>query len=1368
MRFPFLTRSLRFAPQAAKAERNRQRPFSKRIVVRHLFAERLEDRTLLDGGAAGTSQLLQAYGQIPLSFEANQGQTDACVNFLSHGSGYGLFLTPTEAILSLSKPAAQGAGPTAGTPTEDVLHMQLVGGNAAPRVVGLDPQATTSNYFIGNDPSRWHTGLANYAKVEYQDVYPGIDLVYYGNQRQLEYDFIVAPGADPGAIGLEFRGTDSLTLDGAGNLVLHTAGGDVVEHAPVIYHEISGSRQPVSGRYVREGQDRVSFQVVAYDTSRPLVIDPVLSYATYLGGSGSDTAGGIAVDASGNAYITGQTTSSNFPTTPGALQTTLGASYSVFVSKVNATGNALLYSTYLGGGNRDEGTGIALDASGNAYVTGYTSSTNFPTTPGVVQTTNAGGSWDAFVAKITISQATATAVGPSENPSVYGKIVTFTATVTSGGSPVTSGTVTFQEGSTILASGVSLNASGQANFSISSLIVGTHTITAYYSGAGSFPASSGSVAQMVNPAPLAVTANAASKLYGQANPAFAASYSGFVNSDTASSLSGTLALSTPATMGSPVGNYAITPSGLTSSNYAITFMAGTLTITPAPLTITAESKTKVYGAALPTLTASYSGFVNGDTPASLTTPVTLTTTATTASHVAGSPYSISASGAQDSNYTISYVAGNLTVTSAPLTITVDAKTKLYGAPIPTLTVSYTGLVNGDTPATFGTTPNTAPTVTTAATANSHVAGSPNSIAASGAAETDYSIGYVAGSLTVTPVPLTITANNTTRVYGAANPGVTVSYSGFVLSDGPSALGGALAFATLATPTSPVGNNYSVTPSGLTATDYAISFVNGTLTVSQRTVSVAVSLSAATINEGQIATVTVTVSDTSGPALVNVDPSGTVSLSASGPLMPSATSGTLVGNGSGVSTSQVTVTGVDNPGGAITANFAGDAIHGSGSNSAGLTVNNVAPTPGAITAPLSPQSLTTTINTSAGFTDPGVRDTHTAVWSWGDSTTSAGSVTESNGSGSVAGSHTYSTEGVFTITLTVTDKDGGVGTSIFQYVVVYDPSAGFVTGGGWITSPTGAYVPNPALTGKAHFGFNSEYKPGRSVPSGDTEFQFDVGNLDFHSTAYDWLTIINNMAQYQGNGTINGAGNYKVVLTSVDGDLLGGTGPDTFRIRIWDPTVNPSGNGSNYIYENYPSGNLYNDPSGTPLGGGEVVIHKSNQRAAGGPGHNPGIGPLLTAEELQPIVTQAIVRWEEAGAAPSQVSHLEQINIRIGSLPPGILAMTGPGIIWISPDAAGYGWFIDPIPGNDAAFLAMPGSPAQERMDLLTVMAHELGHIILGMDESPALNDVMTEALKLASHYPRFKLGTQRYSQPAPRRLGLRSFLYAIARGDVSG
>ena len=260
--------------------------------------------------------------------------------------------------------------------------------------------------------------------------------------------------------------------------------------------------------------------------------------------------------------------------------------------------------------------------------------------------------------------------------------------------------------------------------------------------------------------------------------------------------------------------------GLTASSGA-----NDLTVTTAPLTITANNQTKVYGAALPTLTASFTGLVNGDTSASLATAPTITTTATAASHVAGSPYSITASGAVDTNYSISYVAGSLSVTTAPLTITADDQTKVYGDALPTLTASYTGFVNGDTSASLAT----PPTITTTATAASHVSGSPYSITASAAVDTDYTISYVAGSLSVTTAPLTITANNQTKLYGDAVPTLTASYTGLVNGDTSASLTTLPTCTTTATSASLPGP-YPITCSGAADSDYTISYVAGTLTI----------------------------------------------------------------------------------------------------------------------------------------------------------------------------------------------------------------------------------------------------------------------------------------------------------------------------------------------------------------------------------------------------------------------------------------------------------------------------------------------------------------------------------------------------------
>ena len=248
----------------------------------------------------------------------------------------------------------------------------------------------------------------------------------------------------------------------------------------------------------------------------------------------------------------------------------------------------------------------------------------------------------------------------------------------------------------------------------------------------------------------------------------------------------------------------------------------------------------------------------------------------------------------------------------------------------------------------------------------------------------------------------------------------------------------------------------------------------------------------------------------------------------------------------------------------------------------VVVNNVAPTVGVISAPTAPVQVNTAITTSAGFTDPGVQDTHTAVWNWGDGTTSAGTVTETNGSGSVTGSHTYTAAGVYTVTLTVTDDDGGSGQSVFQYVVVFDPAAGFITGAGSINSPPGAYVPNPSLTGPARFGFVSRYQNGATVPTGQTGFHFLVANFHFRSTAYAWLVIGGARAQYRGTGTINGAGSYDFILTGIDGEVSGGGGLDKFRIKIFGP--------GGVVYDNQMGAGDDAVPT-TVITSGNIVIHR---------------------------------------------------------------------------------------------------------------------------------------------------------------------------------
>ena len=301
----------------------------------------------------GKAAIQEAYGKLPLIFEANQGQTDRQVKFLSRGSGYTLFLTPSEAVLALKQPkteakveAQKEAVTTSNSEprtSNTVLRMRLVGANPKPKMAGLEELPGKSNYFIGNDPKKWRANIANYAKVRYRNIYPGVDLVYYGNQQQLEYDFVVSPGADPGRIALRFQGADRLEVDTQGNLVLHTGLGEIHQRKPAVYQEVAGARHEISGGYVLLDIHTVGFRLGAYDDSRPLIIDPVLFYSTYLGGNYYDFGYDIAVDGSGNAYVTGYTVSSNFPTTGGAFQTTFGGNVDAFVTKLNPTGSGLVY-----------------------------------------------------------------------------------------------------------------------------------------------------------------------------------------------------------------------------------------------------------------------------------------------------------------------------------------------------------------------------------------------------------------------------------------------------------------------------------------------------------------------------------------------------------------------------------------------------------------------------------------------------------------------------------------------------------------------------------------------------------------------------------------------------------------------------------------------------------------------------------------------------------------------------------------------------------------------------------------------------------------------------------------------------------------
>lgn len=382
--------------------------------------------------AATLVRIKESYHKLPLSFESNKGQIDKQVDFISRGNGYNLFLKATEAVLTLnsgnscadkdrtnnserrapidklkdliSKSKSKSKSTDVDVNVKStVLKMQIVGADANAQVSGVDQLAVQSNYFIGNDQKHWRTNVASYSKVKYQNIYAGIDMVYYGNQRELEYDFIVRPGSDLNKIKLHFDGAKSLQLADNGDLIIKIDNGYLRKQKPLIYQEIDGHRELVTGNYIINKDKEIGFHAADYDITRPLIIDPVLSYSTYLGGNNDDFSRAIALDAQGNTYIVGNTNSINFP---GNNDPSANANDPIdprrnphlFITKMNAEGNALVYATYIDGGNEESGYSVAVDAQGNAYVVGVTTSEKFPVVNAIQP--KLGGESDGFILKV--------------------------------------------------------------------------------------------------------------------------------------------------------------------------------------------------------------------------------------------------------------------------------------------------------------------------------------------------------------------------------------------------------------------------------------------------------------------------------------------------------------------------------------------------------------------------------------------------------------------------------------------------------------------------------------------------------------------------------------------------------------------------------------------------------------------------------------------------------------------------------------------------------------------------------------------------------------------------------------------------------
>jgi uncharacterized repeat protein (TIGR01451 family) len=347
-----------------------------------------------------------------LTFEANHGQADAAIRFLARSGNHQLLLTSRSVILRSTKGS---------------IGMAFAGANQSSDIAGVAPLSGHRNYLLGNNPQNWHTGVPTFQKVLYRDLYPGIDLTFYGNQSGFEYDFIVEVGADPQAIHLQVDRATRARILGNGDLILKRGDVEVTQRKPVMYQDIDGERHAVEGHYLLSRRGEIRFQIGAYDRSRPLIIDPTLVYSTYLGGDGDDSGSSIAIDSSGNVYVAGTTASVNFPTKGPVFPNNKGLA-DIFVTKIDPTGANIVYSTYIGGSGLDRADGIAIDPSGNAFVVGRvdSTSTDFPTTAGSFAPNYRGGDFDGFVLKLN-AQGNALIysgfLGGEENDSVEGVAV---------------------------------------------------------------------------------------------------------------------------------------------------------------------------------------------------------------------------------------------------------------------------------------------------------------------------------------------------------------------------------------------------------------------------------------------------------------------------------------------------------------------------------------------------------------------------------------------------------------------------------------------------------------------------------------------------------------------------------------------------------------------------------------------------------------------------------------------------------------------------------------------------------------------------------------------------------------------------------
>jgi hypothetical protein len=886
--------------------------------------------------------------------------------------------------------------------------------------------------------------------------------------------------------------------------------------------------------------------------------------------------------------------------------------------------------------------------------------------------------------------------------------------------------------------------------------VGSYTITAGGAVDPDYTISYVAGTLIVSPAGLTITADNKSKVYGAALPTLTASYSGFVNGDTAASFITSPTLSTTATASSHVGSYSVTASSAVDPDYTISYVAGTLTVSPAGLTITADNKSKAYGAVLPTLTASYNGFVNGDSVASLTTPPTLSTTATAASHVG--TYTITASGAVDPDYSITYVVGTLAVAQAQLTITADNKTKVYGSPLPTLTASYSGFVNGDTTTSL-TTP---PTVSTTATANSNVGTYP--ISASGAVDPDYTINYVAGSLSVTPATPTVSVADAGGTYNVSAFPATGKAVGV---DGTTAVSGSFSYAYY------VGSVASGTSSSTAPINVGTYTVVGTFTSSNSNYNGGISAPVTfTIGKALLTVAgnnplvqysdplpafTPVYSGLMGSDTVGNSTTGSPSLTSTVPTA-NATSGSLTYTEVIAAPGNYVITAAQ--GSLAAANYTFKFVNGT------LTVKQedarLAYTGNLFVQTASTTSTTATVLLTATIYDISYFPTDPAYDPYPGTISKAVVTFVNRDTGAILADHvpvslvSSSNPEVGTASASVTLSAGTMGGTAYTIgtvvgytategyytrnsnmddavVTVSQPiGTGFITGAGYVVASSSAGTYAAKVGTREYFGFNVKFNTSGTTLQGNFDSivratnghvylinSTSITSLTISGTTLNKATLLAKANLIDVTNPLNPVSigkNYTLQVNMTDNGEPGTN--DTIGIALW--------NGNTLLFSsNWTGGTTVPQK----LSAGDLVVHHA-QEVAGGASNGVQSSQVLTQQMLQPIVTEAIALWQEAGTPPSALAKLRSTPVLIADLPGADVGReSANGDILIDTNAAGYGWFVDPTPADNSEFKTVGSSPASGHVDLLTVVTHELGHV-LGIAELSNPNDVMSQDLAL--------------------------------------